>query len=91
MKPIYEPKGKAKEYSDYATQRRRLMEININDLNPIHVATCARCGEPGLKRVMIAVSVRRGSQGQFKTLCHFCWQCWVNFLDDYALPEPENW
>lgn len=67
------------------------MQIDIDDLNPIHVATCVRCGEPTLKRAMVAVSVRRGSQGNFKTICHFCRECWACFLDDYALAEPKDW
>lgn len=56
------------------------MQIDIDELNLIHVATCVRCGEPTLKRVMIAVSARRGSHGSFKTLCYFCRECWATSL-----------
>lgn len=48
-------------------------------------AVCVNCGKECLKKGMIAVSAKETRYGNNKVICHFCPECYYNFLERYAI------
>lgn len=53
--------------------------------NDKHIGFCADCGREALKKRMITVLVKERQYGNPRVICHFCPECYYNFLERYAI------
>lgn len=60
-----------------------------NDINPIFLAVCAKCGREGMKKRMTSLYVKKDTYSSVKILCHICPDCMPVLLDELEVSMPE--
>lgn len=53
------------------------------------IAHCVKCGREGLKRNMSALYIKDRYTQTPKRLCHLCYDCLPQLLDDLEVSMPE--
>lgn len=53
------------------------------------VGLCAKCGCAGLKADMVGIYVKDNSYLPPHILCHICWRCMPQLLDEWEVSMPE--